>query len=145
MRNFDAEQVETVVAALKAWSEADRQVSGLALVGSWAQGRANAEADIDFVCIVGEPDRFRQDSSWMNAIDWPSAGLEQGHWSDCDYGRACSRHLSFAGGAEVEVSFVPPDWASVDPVDPATRRVVADGLRVVHDRDGLLGRLVTVL
>jgi hypothetical protein len=43
------------------------------------------------------------------------------------------------------VSFVAPDWASVTPIDPGTRRVAGEGLRVVHDPEGLLGRLVVML
>ena len=81
----------------------------------------------------------------MGAVDWKSAGLETGHWSDCDYGSACSRHLTFDNGAEIEVSFVPPTWTATDPVDPTTRRVASDGLRVVHDPSGRLGRLLAVL
>jgi hypothetical protein len=145
MCNFDADKVERLLAALKDWSSREKRVRGVALVGSWASGRQHAESDVDVVCVVNEPERFRTDSSWMGAIDWTAAGLSTGHWSDCDYGRACSRHLTFEGGAEVEVSFVAPDWASVDPVDPGTRRVAGDGLRVVHDPEGLLGRLVTML
>lgn len=145
MCNFDAQQIEQLIGALKAWSQSDDEVKGLALVGSWAEGRAHAESDVDFVCVVREPDRFRQDSGWMSAIDWPKAGLTQGHWSDADYGHACSRHLTFESGAEIEMSFVPPAWARVDPIDPGTRRVAQDGMRVVHDPEGLLGRLVKEL
>lgn len=32
--------------------------------------------------------------------------------------------------------------AATDPVDPGTRRVVGDGLRILHDPDGLLARLL---
>lgn len=145
MCNFDAEKVEQLIGALKAWSATEPRVKGVALVGSWANGRAHAESDVDVVCLVSEPERFRADSSWMGAIDWKVAGLTAGHWSDCDYGRACSRHLTFDGGAEVEMSFVAPDWASPDPVDPGTRRVACDGMRVVHDPAGLLGKLIAVL
>lgn len=146
MCNFDAQRVEKLLSALKAWSGDEPRVKGLALVGSWDAGdRQHAEADAEIVLIVDDPDGFRTKSAWMAEIDWAAAGLGPGHWSECDYGRACSRHLSFEDGAEVEVSFVPPSWASVDPVDPITRRVAGNGMRVVHDPAGLLGRLVTVL
>lgn len=145
MRNLDAVQVEKFVSVLKAWSSINRDIKGIALLGSWANSRLHAEADMDVVLIVDDPDRFRSQSSWMTDIDWQEAGLGPGHWTECDYGRACSRHLTFADGAEVEVSFVDPAWASVTPIDPATRRVTADGIRVVHDPVGHLGRLIVAL
>jgi hypothetical protein len=146
MCNFDAQRVERLLSALKAWAGGEPRVMGLALVGSWDAGdRQHAEADADIVLIVDDPDRFRRETSWIGEIDWAEAGLGPGRWSECDYGRACSRHLKFEDGAEVEVSFVPPSWASVDPIDPVTRRVAGHGMRVVHDPAGLLGRLIAVL
>lgn len=145
MRAMPREQVERLLSALKSWSAHAPGVHAMALVGSWAQGREHAEADVDLVCIVENPDAFRADSGWMCEIDWPSAGLSVGRWSDVDYGRARSRHLAFASGEEVEVSFVDKNWAAVDPIDSGTRRVAADGMRVIHDPRGLLGRLLVAL
>lgn len=145
MRNLDAVQIEQFVGALKSWTNVNPAIKGIALLGSWATSRQHAEADMDVVLIVDDPDRFRSEATWMSEIDWPAAGLGPGRWTDCDYGRACSRHLKFADGCEVEVSFVDPGWASVDPVDPITRRITADGMRVVHDPSGLLGRLIVAL
>jgi len=146
MCNFDEQRIESLLSALKDWSGSEPRVQGLALVGSWeAADRKHAEADADIVLIVDDPDRFRLQSQWMAEIDWSAAGLGPGHWSDCDYGRSCSRHLKFDDGAEVEVSFVPLSWAATNPIDPMTRRVAGNGMRVVHDPAGLLGRLVAVL
>ena len=145
MRSIETSRVEQLLAALKAWSGKTGGVDAVALVGSWAAGREHAESDIDIVCIVDNPDRFRADSGWMAEIDWPSAGLDVGRWTDVDYGQARSRHLSFGGGEEVEMSFVNSGWAAVDPVDPGTRRVASDGMRVLHDPKGLLGRLLVAL
>ncbi len=33
-------------------------------------------------------------------------------------------------------------WAGTEPVDPGTRRVVTDGVRVLHDPEQLLADLV---
>lgn len=145
MRNLDAARVEQFIDVLKFWSDQNDRIKGVALVGSWTHSRQHAEADMDVVLIVDDPNRFRVESAWMAEIDWQSAGLGPGHWTECDYGRACSRHLKFEDGAEVEVSFVDPGWASVDPVDPVTRRVAGDGMRVVHDPAGLLGKLIVAL
>ncbi|MGE0765608.1 MAG: hypothetical protein AB7L90_04020 [Hyphomicrobiaceae bacterium] len=146
MCNFDARRVEHLLCALKTWASQNQRVKGLALVGSWArEDREHSEADADIVLVVDEPDYFRGQSSWIGDIDWAAAGLGAGRWSECDSGPTCSRHLTFDDGAEIEVSFVGRRWASVDPIDPATRRIAGNGMRVVHDPDGLLGRLVTTL
>jgi hypothetical protein len=145
MRAMSRDQIEQLLAALRAWSERAKDVQGMALVGSWAAGREHAEADLDVVCVVSDPERFRADAGWMAEVDWPSAGLAVGHWTDVDYGAARSRHLKFGGGEEVEMSFVSPAWAGTSPVDPGTRRVASDGMRVLHDPQGLLGRLLTAL
>lgn len=144
MRSMPPAQVEQLLAALKRWSDKCEGVQAVALVGSWANGR-HAEADIDVVCVVDDPERFRADSGWIAEIDWPSAGLAVGRWTDVDYGRARSRHLSFGSGEEIEMSFVDAGWAEVNPIDQATRRVAADGMRVLHDPDGVLGRLLVAL
>ncbi len=56
--------------------------------------------------------------------------------------------MGFFGRAELwleqgrlEIGFARPAWAKVDPLDPGTRRVVADGCRILHDPDRLLSRL----
>jgi uncharacterized protein len=44
-------------------------------------------------------------------------------------------------GLAVEFGFVPPNWASVDPADPGTARVVRDGCSPLVDPEGALARL----
>jgi hypothetical protein len=39
------------------------------------------------------------------------------------------------------VGIAEPAWAATNPVDPGTRRVVTDGLRILHDPDGRLAAL----
>ncbi len=146
MGRLDAQRIEQVLEALGAWCRDEPRIKGLAVVGSWdAVDREHAEADLDLVLLVDDPDAFRLEPEWMAAIDWSAAGLGPGHWSECDYGAVCSRHLSFEDGAAIEVSFVGPDWAATDPVAPTARRMAGNGMRVVHDPDGHLGGLMGVL
>lgn len=146
MSNFDTQRLDALLAALRAWSVKERRIKGLALVGSWSQlDREHAECDADIVLVVDEPGWFRTESRWMGEIDWTAAGLGPGHWTECDSGHVCARHLKFEDGAEIEVSFVPPAWAAADPVLPATRRLAGNGMRILHDPAGLLGRLVAAL
>ncbi len=51
------------------------------------------------------------------------------------------RRLIMPSGLEVEVAVGRPSWAATAPVERGTRRVVNDGMRVLHDPQGLLARL----
>ena len=44
-------------------------------------------------------------------------------------------------GLEVEVGVAPPSWATTDLVDPGTRGVVEDGMRIGYDPERISGRL----
>jgi hypothetical protein len=35
-------------------------------------------------------------------------------------------------------------WAGTGPVDPGTRRVISDGIRILYDPEGMLGSLLMV-
>lgn len=146
MHAIETPQLERLLAALQSWSTAHPGVDGLALVGSWSPTqRDHAECDVDLVCVVDDPERFRGEHAWMREIDWPAAGLALKGWTDVDSGRARARHLTFDGGEEVEMSFVDRTWANTDPVDPITRRIAGEGLRVLHDPHQVLGRLLVAL
>lgn len=58
-----------------------------------------------------------------------------------DWGPLTERRVVLRSGLEVEFGFVSPSWASVDPVDPGTARVVGDGWSPLVDPDGTLARL----
>jgi hypothetical protein len=58
------------------------------------------------------------------------------------WGAITERRFALSSGLEVELGIGVPSWAAVDPVDAGTRQVVADGIRVLNDRDGTLGALV---
>lgn len=55
------------------------------------------------------------------------------------------RRVRLDSGVEIEFGFTQPTWASVDPVDAGTHRVVRDGLRPLFDPAGLLARLVAAV
>jgi aminoglycoside 6-adenylyltransferase len=51
-----------------------------------------------------------------------------------------SLRVYYTEGLEVEFGMTTLAWAAV-PVDPGTRHVVAHGMRILWDREGLLARL----
>jgi predicted nucleotidyltransferase len=123
------------------WAKSCGDIHSVALVGSYARGDARADSDIDFVVLAETPEKFRADASWPESIDWKAIGMHIRSWQDENYGVVWSRRIYLEPHLEVEISFAPLFWASVNPLDPGTRRVVADGCRILHDPDGLLDRL----
>ncbi len=130
---------------LRDWAERDHQVVGMALVGSWASGRARPDSDIDVMMLVSDPIHYRETEGWVGAIDWRKARLRVRQWVDADYGVVWSRHLLCEPVLEVELSFAEPNWAAVDPVDPGTAQVVRDGCRIIYDPYDYLSNLMSAL
>ena len=116
------------------WARERDDVRAVALVGSWARGTAQVGSDVDLVLLTAAPDAVAD--GWLAGL----AGAETVRTGD--WGAIAERRARLPSGLEVEVGIGDPSWAATDPVDPGTRRVVTDGLRIVHDPDGLLARLV---
>jgi hypothetical protein len=55
--------------------------------------------------------------------------------------RRWSAHIELEPAAELELTFVKESWASIDPVDAGTGKIVTDALKVLIDKDGALERL----
>jgi uncharacterized protein len=133
---------ERIIGTIVNWAKEQPTVQAVALVGSYARGTARADSDIDIVVLTNAPEFFRADASWLDAIGWNDVGACPVKWQDEDYGVLWSRRLWLEQVRfEVEIGFARPSWAEVNPLDPGTRRVVADGCRILYDPDGLLARL----
>ena len=135
-------QRDQVLAPVSAWARSRPDVLGLALVGSWACGRARQDSDVDLLLLVSEPQIFRRDERWMAEIRWLDRRVVG--WHDVDYGVAWSRHVRLQPACEIEFTFCDPSWAATDPVDPGTATVVSGGCRRLLDKAGLLEGLLAV-
>ena len=109
----------------------------VALVGSWAGGRARPDSDVDVVVLTRAPEALLHDDTWHGRFG-AGASLVR----TADFGALQERRLRLPSGLEVELGVGPPSWADTDPVDEGTRRVVAGGLSLLWDPEGRLGRLV---
>jgi len=111
-------------------------VPAVALVGSWARNEAGAESDLDIVLLTEKPGAYVEDEGWIAELG--ACGIV------CTkrWGAIIERRIALPSGLEVEVGIGEPSWASTTPVDPGTRRVASDGMRIVYDPDGLLGALI---
>lgn len=138
------EQVGKIVKRIARWAIDYPLILAAALVGSQARGTAHAQSDIDLMLLTEQPLLFKTSIDWLNEIDWGDRRIES--WKDKDYGAVWSRHVhlntSDAGYTEVELSFGQMNWASIDPLDPGTRRVVRDGCYVLYDSEEKLTRLL---
>jgi uncharacterized protein len=128
-------RVERLLERAVAWARERPDVRGLALVGSWARGSARSDSDVDLVVLTSHRDCYLATDEWTTALGADRVLRTQA------WGPLTERRLLLEGGLEVEVGIADPAWAATDPVDPGTRRVVTDGLRVLHDPDGRLAAL----
>jgi Streptomycin adenylyltransferase len=127
--------IEEVLERAVAWARQQPDIRGLALVGSWARGSARADSDVDLVVLTSRRDRYLEDDDWTAALG-SARVLRTETW-----GPLTERRLLLEDGPEVEVGLAEQAWAATNPVDPGTRRVVTDGLRILHDPDGRLAAL----
>ena len=140
------EIVEGMLRSITDWAIARDDIFAAALVGSWAKGTARSDSDIDVMFVVCDPLQLRLERSWSAEIDWPSLYRIDRQMVK-DYGVVWSRHLSLSdsegsGNVLVELSFGSSDWVAFNPVDPGTKRVVSDGMRVLYEQDHLLSDLI---
>ena len=131
-------EVETLLERAATWAAARDDVLAIALVGSWARDAAGPGSDVDLVVLTEDPAAYTARADWIEALA-PGGVLVR----TADWVAIVERRLLLPSRLEVEVGFGRPSWASTAPVDPGTRRVVEDGLRVVHDPRGLLAALLS--
>jgi predicted nucleotidyltransferase len=130
-----AAEIEDVIHRVTHWAAEHGDVVGLLLVGSCARNAARPDSDIDLVLLTNDTTRHA-DIAWANELRVGNLIRTQA------WGPITERRFVTATGLEVEIGIGPPDWASINPVDPGTRRVVTDGAQVLHDPAGILATLL---
>ncbi|MEU4196766.1 GNAT family N-acetyltransferase [Kribbella sp. NPDC026611] len=127
------QEVDEVLTAVVQWAAGDADVLGVGLVGSWARDAARLTSDVDVVVLTDVPEQSEEVLKALDAV----GVLRRQQWGPY----LTELRLARRSGLEVEVGFATRQWAEIDPVDPGTRRVVTDGMRVLHDPHNLLARL----
>lgn len=130
--------VDELVTAVRRWATGVPTVRGVALVGSHARGTAGQTSDVDLVLLVDDPRPWLEADEWLSVLG-DVVSVDQEEW-----GAVTSRRVALADGTEVELGLTSPTWAAV-PLDEGTARVLRAGVRIVHDRAGLLRRAVASL
>ena len=122
-----------IEAVVEWWKEHPGAIAA-ALVGSYARDEARSDSDIDLVLLSENPDLLLEDTSWVRQFGSPSS-VSREDWGDVTSVRVrypdCEMEFGLAGAA----------WAS-DPADPGVGRVVRQGIRILHDPEGILGARV---
>jgi predicted nucleotidyltransferase len=131
----DMPEVEEVIERITRWAAGHNDVVGLLLVGSYARNAARPDSDVDIVLLTNDKTRYA-DIAWADDLALGDMIRTQA------WGPITEQRFATAGGLEVEIGIGLVDWASADPVDPGTRRVVTDGARILHDPTGLLAALL---
>jgi predicted nucleotidyltransferase len=134
-------EVDIVLKATRRWAVAQSDIHALALVGSWARNEARMTSDIDLVLLTENLQHYVSRTEWIRAATSEEGSIVRSK----SWGPMRERRVELASGLLVEYGFAPPSWASVDPLDPGTASVVADGCRILYDPDGILEELVSAV
>ena len=116
------------------WAAHQPTIAGVALVGSYARGEARPDSDVDVMLLCTEPRGFLTETCWIHRF---------GEVRTCqteDWGVVTSLRVHYRPRLEVEFGVTALVWAAV-PIDPGTKNVVSQGMRILWDRESLLARL----
>lgn len=118
------------------WANGQEEILAVALVGSHARGLARPDSDVDLVIITDKPETY------LNSDQWVKNFGEVKELKKEDYKLVQARRVLYQNGLEVEYGITTSEWAKTDPVDPGTKRVITDGLKILYDKNGILKSLL---
>ena len=125
---------ETFLARVKRWAEETAHIGVLLVVGSHARVTERPDSDLDLVLVTTKRDELVADQTFPETFGRVLRRQTE------HYGACTSVRAWYEGGLEVEFGLVEPSWLAL-PLDEGTRRVLADGHRVLVDKkrrfDGL--------
>ncbi|MFH8337138.1 nucleotidyltransferase family protein [Streptomyces sp. AM6-12] len=136
--------VRDFIARLVRWAPTREDITGLLLVGSYARGTARCGSDVDIVLLTTDPAPYLTGAADPSGkrTDWTAELTLGAPVRTRAWGPITERRHTLAPGLEVEFGIGTPRWARTDPVDPGTRRVVADGALPLYDPSRVLAELV---
>lgn len=123
------------LSAVTQWASAQPDIIALALVGSYARGDATESSDIDLVILTSNPERYLDETGWVRCF----GPVERQQVED--WGMVTSLRVWYADGREVEFGLTTPAWTA-HPIDEGTRKVVADGIKILFERGDCLTSLI---
>lgn len=127
-------RISEFLSAFVRWAAGQPDIQGVSLLGSYARGQAREDSDVDLVLVTLAPQCYLRQTTWVRRF-----GRVQREQLE-DWGLVTSLRVWYEDSLEVEFGLTTPAWSQI-PVDEETRRVVADGMVVLLDRDGSLNTL----
>ncbi|MFH2038532.1 MAG: nucleotidyltransferase domain-containing protein [Chloroflexota bacterium] len=127
------EKIEQFLHDITTWASARSDLLALAVVGSYARGAATATSDLDLVLITTHPDQYLHNQAWVQQF----GAVEKQQVEE--YGLLTSLRAWYSDGLEVEFGITDESWAAL-PLDEGSHRVIANGMRILFEKDCLLSR-----
>lgn len=110
-------------------------IAAAALIGSRARGTEREDSDYDLIILTENREVFFNDSRWVNRFHrWRESKTEE-------RGVIKTLRAFYKNGDEYEFNFAPLSWANITPIDAGTRRIVTEGMKILHDPQGILEKL----
>lgn len=132
-------EVERFLDRAREWAARRPDIRALCLVGSWARDDAGMDSDIDLVLLTADLGAYTAREAWVRELGGERIIRTRPR------GAVTERRFALAGGLEVDVGVGTTAWASLTPMDEGTRQVVREGMRGLHDPDGVLAALVRAI
>ena len=130
---------ENFIVRFTNWVETQNDIDGAILVGSYAHGTARADSDLDLVIITNHPNKYLEQNDWINELGNVTTVKDE------DFGMVQVKRVFFEDGLEVEFGFTTPEWLNVNPIDPGTQRVLADGYKIFNDKAAVFAAIKTII
>lgn len=132
-------EVAKLLDVIRAWAGRRREVRAVGIGGSWARGDPRQDSDVDIVVLTDSITAYTVTDGWIAELGAIAIVRTQ------QWGSLTERRLALGSGLEVEFGVVLPTWASIAPLDPGTRGVVADGFEPVYDPNDIIAALVSTV
>lgn len=135
------DRFDQIIGLVHSFFTETRGVLAIGLCGSWARGTAHADSDIDLIVLVQNKGDFKS-TNWIHTLAFEMIDDKIVGFEDIKYGCVWSRHVYLKSGTAIEFSFGDTSWANTEPLDTGTRKVVADGFRILYDPNRMLDKLI---
>ena len=113
-----AAEYHRILRYLTAWAGAQQDITGIAVVGSWARNEPRTDSDLDLVILTVDKQRYVTDAWWApGAVGQHAEVIRTQEW-----GPLTERRFVLQSGFEIEFGFAAPSWASTEPLDAGTAR-----------------------
>lgn len=125
--------IESLIERLKSFAAADPAIKAAIVVGSFANGTAGPDSDLDLILIATEPKRFLTDREWIHQFGKViTCELE-------DYDLVQSLRVFYENKAEVEFGITSLGWID-DNQFKSTGEILSGGYCVIYDPNTLIDR-----